>query len=45
MPFSLTNASALFKDLMSGVFQPYLNQFVIVFMDGILIYSRYKEDH
>ena len=45
MPFGLMNVPAAFMDLMHRVFQPYLDQFVVVFMDDILIFSKFEEDH
>ena len=44
-PFGLTNASVAFMDLMHMVFQPYLDQFIVVFIDDILIYSEFEEEH
>ncbi|WMV57992.1 hypothetical protein MTR67_051377 [Solanum verrucosum] len=45
MSFRLTNALTAFMDLMNRVFKQYLDMFVIVFIDDILIYSRNEEDH
>lgn len=45
MPFRLTNELAAFMDLMNRIFREYLDKFVVVFVDNILIYSKSKEKH
>ncbi|GJR49500.1 putative reverse transcriptase domain-containing protein [Tanacetum coccineum] len=45
MPFGLTNSPAVFMDLMNRVYKSYLDRFVIVFIDDILIYFKNKKEH
>ena len=45
MPFGLTNAPAYFVDLMSRVFREFLNKFVVVFVDDILVFSKDEEEN
>jgi len=45
LPFGLTNAPAYFTDLMNRVFHPYLDKFIMVFIDDILIYFKSREEH
>ncbi|GJT90576.1 putative reverse transcriptase domain-containing protein [Tanacetum coccineum] len=45
MPFGLTNTLAVFMDLMNCMYKPYLDKFMIVFIDDILIYSKNKKEH
>jgi hypothetical protein len=45
MSFGLTNAPAYFMYMMNTVFMEYLDKFIVVFIDDILVYSRNKEEH
>ena len=45
MPFGLTTTPVAFIDIMNRVFKPYLDRFVIVFIDDILVYSKSREEH
>jgi hypothetical protein len=45
MPFGLINASALYQNLINNIFRKYLDDFVVVYLDDILIYLKIKEEH
>jgi len=45
MPFCVTNALGVFMEYMNRIFHPYLDQFVVVFIDDILVYSKSEEEH
>ena len=45
MPFGSTNAPATFMTLMDRVLRPYLENFMVVFLDDILVYNRFEEEH
>ena len=45
MPFGVTNAPTFFMDLMHRIFSPFLDKFVVIFIDDILIYSKTEQEH
>jgi hypothetical protein len=45
MPFGLTNAPAFYQHMMNDIFREYLDDFVVIYLDDILIFSKNEEDH
>jgi len=45
LPFAVTNTPGVFMDYMNRIFHPYLDQFMVVFIDDILVYSKSEEEH
>jgi hypothetical protein len=45
MPFGLTNVPTIFQHMMNDIFREYLDYFVVIYLDNILIYSKNEEEH